>query len=88
MEENALVAHLWTRCQKVFIDEVGLQLGTNRSALYVRMGRSKPSATRWLRNGRTPVPGEASLFTKEKAAWARDKRYLKLWELLIGGVSQ
>ena len=52
------------------------------------MGRSSPWATRWLRNGWTPAPGEGSLLTNKKAAWAKDRGYLKWWELLIVGVSQ
>ena len=71
-----MVTHLHVLCQKAFIASKECEFGVRRSAPYVRMGRRRPCAMRWLRKGLTPAPGEESLLTKEKLAWAKET----LWE--------
>ena len=68
VEKKQLVTHLHALCQKEFIARREWEFGTRRSAPYVRMGRRRPCAMRWLRKGLTPAPGEESLLTKEKLA--------------------
>ena len=72
VEKKQLVTHLHVLCQKEFIAAREWEFRVRRSEPYVRMGRRRPCAMRWLRKDQTPVPGEESLLTKEKLAWARE----------------
>ena len=65
-----MVSHLHILCEKEFIDTREWELGVKRCVPYVRMGRRSPWAMRWLKKGLTPAPGEESLLTEEKLAWA------------------
>ena len=65
VEQKQLVTYLHVLCQKEFIASREWEFGTRRSELYVRMGRRRPCAMRWLRKGLTPTQGEESLLTKE-----------------------
>ena len=85
VEKKQLVTHLHTLCQKEFIAHREWELGTRRSEPYVRMGRRRPCAIRWLRKGLTPAPGKESLLTKEKLAWASETLWAKwCWEFSAG----
>ena len=79
------MTHLHVLCQKEFIASREWELGVRRSDPYMRMGRRRPIATRWLRKGLTHAPGEESLLTKEKLAWARATLWEKwCWEFKAG----
>jgi len=69
VEKRALVVHLWTLGQKVFMPLRALELGVRRSAPQVSMGRRRPWATRWQRKGLTCGLREDRRWRKEKAAW-------------------
>ena len=88
VEKKQLVTHLHTLCQKEFIAPREWEFGIKRSEPYVRMGRKRPCAMRWLRKGLTPAPGEESLLTKEKLAWASETLWAKWWWELSAGESQ
>ena len=82
VEKKQLVTHLHVLWQKEFIAHSEWELGVRRSELYVRMGRRRPWAMRWLRKGWTPAQGEESLLTKEMLAWASETLWAKwCWEL-------
>jgi len=63
-------------------------LGEKMSALYVRMGQSRPVAMPWHRKGRMPAPAEKRRLTKENLAWARDSLCLKWCVGERAGVNQ
>ena len=85
VEKKQLVTHLHVLCQKEFIASKEWECGTRRSEPYLKMGRRRPCAMRWLRKGLTPAPGEDSLLTKEKLAWARETLCEKwCWEFSAG----
>ena len=85
VEKKQFVTHLHVLCQKEFIAPREWEFGTRRSEQYVRIGRRSPSAMRWLRKGLTPAPGEESLLTKEKLAWASETLWAKwCWEFSAG----
>ena len=44
--------------------------------------------TRWARKGRVPSPEEERRFMKEKKVLARDRLWLKWWEVFRAGDSQ
>ena len=88
VEQKLLVTYWQTRCQKEFIDWVVQRLGTRRSVPYIRMGRKRPMATGWARQGWVPPPGEERHVMKEKEALARARRWLKWLEVFRAGDSQ
>ena len=80
-----MVTHLHIRYQNECIASRQWEFGVRRFAPYVRMGRRRPVAIRWLRKGLTPAQGEESLLTKEKLAWASETLWKKwCWELSAG----
>ena len=85
VEKKLFVFHLWTLCQKLFMLLRAEEFGVRRSAPYISIGRRRPLAARWQRNGLRPAPGEDSHLMKEKMAWAMDSLCLKWWVVVWGG---
>jgi len=88
VEKKLFVVHRWTLCQKLSMLLSAEEFGVRRSAPYVSMGRRRPLAMRWHREGLTPAPAQDKRLIKEKIAWAKDSLCLKWWVVLRAGVNQ